>query len=60
MEFNCTYFTVRADEFDAELMANGMEEAQKNMKILEAKVRDKQSTAKDENLITILEVAIEM
>ena len=60
MEFYCTYFTVRADEFDAELMANGMEEAQKNMKILEAKVRDKQSTAKDENLITILEVAIEM
>ena len=60
MEFYCTYFTVRADEFDAELMANGMEEAQKNMRILEAKVRDKQSTAKDENLITILEVAIEM
>ena len=30
MEFYCTYFTVRADEFDAELMANGMEEAQKN------------------------------
>ena len=60
MEFYCTYFTVRADEFDAELMANGMEEAQKNMRILEAKVRDKQSTSKDENLITILEVAIEM
>ena len=60
MEFYCTYFTVRADEFDAELMANGMEEAQKNMKMLEAKIRDKQSTAKDENLVTILEVAIEM
>ena len=60
MEFYCTYFSVRADEFDEELMASGEEEARKNIKILENKVRDKQSTAKDENLITILEVAIEM
>ncbi len=60
MEFYCTYFTVRADEFDAEIIAGGMEDAKKNMAILEAKERDKQATDKDKNMITILEVALEM
>ncbi len=60
MQFYCTYFTVRADEFDAEVVACGKEQAIKNMRMLEAKDRDKQASDKEKNLMTILEVAIEM
>lgn len=60
MEFYCTYFTVRADEFDAEIIACGREQAIKNMRMYEAKDRDKQTSDKEKNLMTILEVAIEM
>ncbi len=60
MAFYCAYFTVRADEFDAELMAGGKDEAIRNMKILEAKDREKQTSDKEKNVITIMEVVIEM
>ncbi|MBQ7901929.1 MAG: PolC-type DNA polymerase III, partial [Clostridia bacterium] len=60
MAFYCAYFTVRADEFDAELMAAGRDEAIRNMKILEAKDREKQTSDKEKNVITIMEVVIEM
>ena len=60
MAFYCAYFTVRADEFDAELMASGKDEAIRNMKILEAKDREKQTSDKEKNVITIMEVVIEM
>ena len=60
MEFYCAYFTVRADEFDAELMALGRDKAIESMKMLENKERDKLATDKDKNSMTILEVAIEM
>lgn len=59
-EFYCAYFTVRADEFDSELMAKGEETARESIKIFEAKKAAKETTAKDENVITILEVVIEM
>ncbi len=60
MEFYCAYFTVRADEFDAELMALGRDRAIESMKMLENKEREKLATDKDKNSMTILEVAIEM
>ena len=59
-EFYCAYFTVRADEFDSELMASGEEKARESIRMLEAKKAAKETTAKEENVITILEVVIEM
>jgi DNA polymerase-3 subunit alpha (Gram-positive type) len=60
MAFYCAYYTVRADEFDAEMMASGRDEAIRNMKILEAKDREKQTSDKEKNVITIMEVVLEM
>ncbi len=59
-EFYCAYFTVRADEFDSEIMAMGEEKARENIKMYEAKKAAKETTAKEDNVITILEVVIEM
>ena len=59
-EFYCAYFTVRADEFDAELMARGELVARESLKTLEAKEAAKEASAKDGNVMTILEVVIEM
>ena len=52
-EFYCSYFTVRADEFDSELMASGEEKARESIRMLEAKKAAKETTAKEENVITI-------
>ena len=59
-EFYCAYFTVRADEFDSEIMARGEENARANLKMFEAKEAAKEITDKEKNMITILEVVIEM
>ena len=59
-EFYCAYFTVRADEFDADLMARGELVARDSLKTLEAKEAAKEASAKDGNVMTILEVVIEM
>lgn len=59
-EFYCAYFTVRADEFDSEVMARGEEEARQNLKMFEAKEAAKDITDKEKNMITILEVVVEM
>ncbi len=59
-EFYCAYFTVRADEFDADLMAKGETVARESLKALEAKEAAKETSAKDGNVMTILEVVIEM
>ncbi len=55
--FYITYFTVRATEFDAELMLNGKERVVSAIAELSAKP---DATQKDKNLITILEVVNEM
>lgn len=55
--FYITYFTVRATEFDAELMLHGKERVVSAMAELSAKP---DATQKDKNLITILEVVNEM
>ena len=59
-EFYCAYFTVRADEFDSEVMAMGEQTARDNLKMFEAKEAAKEITDKESRMITILEVVIEM
>ncbi|AVX20726.1 DNA polymerase-3 subunit alpha [Carboxydocella sporoproducens DSM 16521] len=56
--FYATYFTVRADEFDAELICQGPEVVRKTIEEIEAKGSD--ATQKEKNLQTILELALEM
>ena len=56
--FYVTYFTVRADEFDATLMTHGKERIRN--KIVELEKLGNTITAKDKNILTILEVANEM
>jgi DNA polymerase-3 subunit alpha (Gram-positive type) len=56
--FYATYFTVRADDFDAEMMTYGQEKV-KN-KIKEFEMKGNNITTKEKNVLTILEVANEM
>ncbi|MCL4516026.1 MAG: PolC-type DNA polymerase III [Firmicutes bacterium] len=55
--FYSTYFTVRADEFDADLVIKGLETVNRSMEEIERKGND--ATAKEKNLFTILEVVRE-
>ena len=57
-EFYCTYFTVRADDFDAAMMAQGRDVVLENMKIIADKGNE--ATAKEKGVLTILEVCNEM
>ncbi|MDD3839668.1 MAG: PolC-type DNA polymerase III, partial [Clostridia bacterium] len=56
--FYATYFTVRADDFDADLISSG-KQAVKN-KIEELESANSKLTQKEKNLLTISEVALEM
>ena len=56
--FYATFFTVRADEFDIEIVIQGKEFCRQTIEEIERK--GKEATAKEKNLATILEVAIEM
>ena len=56
--FYITYFTVRADDFDAELMANGVEKVKNKIKEIERKGNE--ASTKEKNVLTILEVCNEM
>ncbi len=58
VEFFIAYFTVRADDFDAELMTHGVDKVRRKIKELEAKGND--MSAKEKNILTILEVCNEM
>ncbi len=58
LAFYATYFTVRADEFDAATMAKGKENVRR--RIAELEKMGSNMTAKDKNVLTILEVANEM
>ncbi|MBO8126383.1 MAG: PolC-type DNA polymerase III [Firmicutes bacterium] len=55
--FYATYFTVRADEFDVALVAGGLPEVNKTIKEYEAKGNS--ATAREKNILTILEVVRE-
>jgi len=56
--FYATFFTVRADQFDAQLIANGRNVVKKQIKELETNGNN--LSQKEKNLLTILEVALEM
>ncbi|MDK2809297.1 MAG: polymerase subunit alpha, Gram-positive type [Petroclostridium sp.] len=56
--FYIAYFTVRADDFDAELMTHGVERVRNKIKELEAKGNE--ISTKEKNVLTILEVCNEM
>ena len=58
--FYIAYFSVRADDFDASIMAKGPEIAKNTMSDLLKKKRDGIISPKEENLIPILEICIEM
>lgn len=56
--FYATFFTVRADEFDIEVVIQGKEACRHTVEEIERK--GKEATAKEKNMATILEIAIEM
>mgnify|MGYP001248374550 CR=1 FL=1 len=56
--FYATYFTVRADDFDLETMVRGANSIRE--KILTINEKGMQATAKERNLVTVLELALEM
>ncbi len=59
-EFYIAYYSVRADDFDAHLMANGEKAARAAMADLLEKKKNNTISPKEKNLIPILEVCIEM
>jgi len=56
--FYATYFTSKAVDFDAELIVKGKESIQNKIDELDSMGNNK--TAKEKNLLTVLEVALEM
>lgn len=56
--FYATYFSVRADDFDADLIVQGREAIERFIEEIEAK--GNAASPKEKNLLTILEVALEM
>jgi len=60
LAYYLSYFTVRADDFDAEIMTFGAKLVQQKMKEIQAKINAKESTDKDEKVYTILELCLEM
>ncbi|RKD34765.1 PolC-type DNA polymerase III [Thermohalobacter berrensis] len=56
--FYATYFTSKAMDFDADLITKGEETVKEKIKELESLGNNK--TAKEKNLLTVLEVALEM
>lgn len=59
-EFYIAYFSVRADDFDASIMTGGIEVAKRALEEINQRKTNGTATQKDENMITILEVCIEM
>ena len=58
--FYIAYFSVRADDFDASIMASGEEKARAALKEIINKKREGTAAPKDDSLIPILEICIEM
>ncbi len=57
LEYYCAYYTVRGDDFDASVMANGRDEVLKAMGNINA---NPNATAKDKSIYTLLEIVNEM
>jgi DNA polymerase-3 subunit alpha (Gram-positive type) len=58
LAFYATYFTVRADDFDVELMVQGRDAIWRKIEELEEK--GNAASPKEKSLLTVLEVALEM
>lgn len=56
--FYATYFTTKAADFDADLIIRGLDHIKASIKDIEMKGFD--ATTKEKNLLTVLEVALEM
>ena len=56
--FYAAYFTIRADEFDADIIVNGEESVKENIKRIED--IGNEASQKEKGLLTILEIALEM
>ncbi|MBM7613702.1 PolC-type DNA polymerase III [Alkaliphilus hydrothermalis] len=56
--FYATYFTTKAEDFDADLVVKGKDAVKRKIKELEEMGND--MTAKEKNLLTVLEVVLEM
>ncbi|WP_027338737.1 PolC-type DNA polymerase III [Halonatronum saccharophilum] len=55
--FYNTYFTIKASDFDAQIVLNGREFIEK--KVSEIKAKGNDATAKDKNTLTVLEIVLE-
>lgn len=58
--YYAAYFTVRADDFDTSLMASGEEKAREALDEINKRKKDGTAAPKDDSLIPILELSIEM
>lgn len=58
--FYIAYYTVRADDFDASVMAVGEDRVRAEIKTINAKKKEGTASPKEENLIPILEICVEM
>lgn len=58
LAFYATYFTTKALDFDADLIVKGLKSVK--IKIAELEALGNSKTAKEKNLLTVLEVALEM
>ncbi len=56
--FYATYFTTKAEDFDAGLVVKGVAPMKERIKAIESLGND--ATAKEKNLLTVLEVSLEM
>ena len=56
--FYATYFTMKAEDFDADLIVKGLDVIRNKMEELTSMGND--ATAKEKNMLTVLEVAYEM
>lgn len=58
--YYAAYFTVRADDFDTSLMASGEDRAREALADIEKRKKDGTAAPKDDALVPILELSIEM
>lgn len=58
--FYMAYFSVRADDFDASVMARGEERVREEIDMINRKKKEGTVTPKEENLIPVLEICVEM
>lgn len=58
MAYYTAYFTIRADEFDSEIMCHGEEKVKNKMK--EIDLQGNAASTKDKNMYAILELVLEM